>query len=84
MVGGDIAGTSTCGIPSLPRQINFCGQIHVNPWLLIVVGHLDELNLHPLHQHFVVQTIRAKTLEPGRCVWAFLYSDTVSRTGAGV
>jgi hypothetical protein len=54
MVGGDIAGTSTCGIPSLPRQINFCGQIHVNPWLLIVVGHLDELNLHPLHQHFVV------------------------------
>jgi hypothetical protein len=66
MVGGEIAGPSTFGIPSLPRQINFCGQIHVNPWLLIVLGHLDELNLDSLHQHFVVQTIRAKTLERGR------------------
>jgi hypothetical protein len=84
MVGGVIAGRTPCSILSLPRQINFCGQIHVNLWPLFILGHIDDLSLHPLHQQFDLHTIRAKMFESGRCVWAVLYSDTVSRTGTGV
>jgi hypothetical protein len=46
----------------LPPQIDLCGQIAVRPRALLVLRHLDDLGLHPLHHQFDLEALGAEVL----------------------